>query len=262
MGRGFKHGPGGGTSLNFKVVGNPQPENPAENTIWANTDVEITDWVLSANAPESPVQGLLWIKTGASSPAPFNALKKNNITICPLSAQQYVDGAWVSVTCQSRQSGAWVEWIPYLYNRGDECTDFGGNWVCRAWKMSSDAGSTAQTFDIARNADNLKFTKTGLIGAVMHKENKIDLTDIDTICFKGEMYPGSTARWAGFYVWSEMDGVWDTNAVAKVLGTSNTTTTEFELDVSALEGEYYIGFGIYQEVCYVKLEELFMEEAS
>ena len=45
---------GGGSSgagLNFKVVGNPQPSSPSENTIWIDTDSEITSWDFSATQP-------------------------------------------------------------------------------------------------------------------------------------------------------------------------------------------------------------------
>ena len=44
---------GGGAGLNFKVVGNPQPSNPVENTIWVDTDTPITSWVFSATEPGS-----------------------------------------------------------------------------------------------------------------------------------------------------------------------------------------------------------------
>jgi hypothetical protein len=38
-------------SLNFEVVGNPQPENPKANTIWVNTDVPIPRWVFDVENP-------------------------------------------------------------------------------------------------------------------------------------------------------------------------------------------------------------------
>ena len=41
----------GGTSLNFEVVGNPKPSNPKENTIWVNTDVDITEWRFARDNP-------------------------------------------------------------------------------------------------------------------------------------------------------------------------------------------------------------------
>lgn len=112
MAKGFKHGAGGGgASLNFKVVGNPQPENPKENTIWVNTDVEITDWIFSASEPENPTEGMVWFSTATSSYVEFNALKKNGITVYPLYTMQYVNGAWIEVTAKLWQNSEWVDLI-------------------------------------------------------------------------------------------------------------------------------------------------------
>ena len=44
-------GSGGGGGLNFKVVGNPKPTNPKENTLWIDTDVKFKRWVFSATEP-------------------------------------------------------------------------------------------------------------------------------------------------------------------------------------------------------------------
>lgn len=49
MAKGFKHG--GSSPLNFKVVGNPKPANPKENTIWIDTNEKITGWEFSATEP-------------------------------------------------------------------------------------------------------------------------------------------------------------------------------------------------------------------
>ena len=252
---------GGGAALNFKVVGNPQPENPSENTIWINTDAEITGWAFSASEPENPVDGDVWITIGTASMVAFNALKNNSIMVYPMTAKQYIGGAWVGVTAKSYQGGAWVDWFPYLYSPGNECEDITGGWVCKAWQMSTDAGSATQTFNIARNGDNLTFTKTGQVGAVMHTANKIDLSNAKNIHFNGEMYPGSTGRWAGFFVWPDLNGrYWSSNAVKQVQCSNNTTKSEFTLDVSDLDGAYYIGFGIYHDTSKIVMEELYMQE--
>lgn len=43
---------GHGSSVNFTVVGGTAvPENPEENTIWVNTDAEVTGWIFSADDP-------------------------------------------------------------------------------------------------------------------------------------------------------------------------------------------------------------------
>lgn len=118
MAKGFKHGAGGGTSLNFKVIGNPQPETAKDNTIWVDTDVKITGWNFNAAQPETAEEGMVWFTTSTSSTAPFNALKKNNITVYPIRANQYVNGAWVGKTAKTYQNGAWVDWATSLYKAG------------------------------------------------------------------------------------------------------------------------------------------------
>ena len=79
---------GGCTSLNFKVVGNPQPSNPKEHTIWVDTDVPISSYVFSATEPEAPEEGMVWISIGTSSAVEFNALKKNALQVYPIAAKQ------------------------------------------------------------------------------------------------------------------------------------------------------------------------------
>lgn len=48
MAESFLHGNGGDNPLNFKVVGNPQPQNPKENTIWIDTDMKVTGYQFSS----------------------------------------------------------------------------------------------------------------------------------------------------------------------------------------------------------------------
>lgn len=251
--------------MNFSVVGGTTaPADPGQNTIWANTDVEITGWDFTADEPDL-VEGRLWISVGASSPAAFNALEGNTLMIYPLTGKQCISGAWVDVTCQSYQNGAWVEWLPEgaLYWHGNECEDVTGGWTCRSWKMQSDAGTTAQTFTITRNADHLLFTKTGAIGAVMHMTNAVDLTNVNAIHFKGEMSLAARNSWVTFNVWTKMTGsYWATNRVKTVNTTTSAPVKEFTLDVSSLTGLHYLGFGIYSEAHYVKLEELRLEYAD
>lgn len=120
-----------GVELNFDVVGGTsQPINPKENTIWVNTSKTITDWVFSATQP-SAKSGRVWISTGTFSPIEFNALKKNGIQVYPISAKQYISGAWVDKTTESYQNGIWVEWIKqiFLFINGDQCADITGGWV-------------------------------------------------------------------------------------------------------------------------------------
>jgi hypothetical protein len=124
-------GAGGAAGLNFKVVdGTTKPTNPKENMIWVNTATKITSWVFSAIEPNNPVDDMVWFSIGTTSASEFNALKKNGIMVYPLSAKQYISGAWVTVTAMSYMDGQWDSWILYLYNKGIEYIDeYGNGWT-------------------------------------------------------------------------------------------------------------------------------------
>lgn len=266
MAKGFKHGGGGGgAGLNFKIVGNPQPAEAKENTIWVDTDVEITGWDFNTTEPANPVPGMVWIYHSTTSSAKFNALKKNGITLNPWAARQYIDGAWVGKPAAIWKNGEWVsDWAPYLCNRGDECADFTGGWTTYPWKVVSDAGTTAQTYQIEKKDGYLYFSKTGSIGAVMHTVRAIDLTNVKAIHFKGEMSPTVKGNWVSFHVWTKIGGsnaYWATNSKATVQSTTGGKQG-FVLNVSSLTGSYYLGFGIYAESHYIKIEDLYLEVAE
>lgn len=262
-GFGGSSGSGGGGSELTIVGGTTRPTKATQNMIWVNTDVEITDYILAATEPEEHVEHMVWITISNSSSVKTCAPVGDDwITIYPISAKQYIGGEWASKDTRSYQDGEWVEWLPdgALYWKGNECVDITGGWDCKAWKMQSDAGTSAQTFEIARNADNLTFTKTGQIGAVMHTAQAIDLTNAKVIRFKGEMSKASKTNWVAFHVWSSISGTyWATNSKATVTTDTAAGKKEFSLDVSSLTGNFYLGFGIYDAKCSVKVEELVME---
>lgn len=136
-----------GVELNFEVVGGTSaPSDPVENLIWVNTDVDITSYIFSPVEPTEPAQGMLWIKTGSSSKVAFDALKKGGILIYPLTASQYVDGAWVSVTAKSYQGGEWAGWIVYLFDNGDQAEDITGGWTfVNGYSSGGCTGSVGET---------------------------------------------------------------------------------------------------------------------
>lgn len=135
---------GGSSPLNFKVVGGTSaPASPKENTIWVNTDVPITSWIFSATEPEAPAEDMIWFTTGTASNAEFNALKKNGLMVYPVSARQYIGGAWVTKDAQIYKDGQWKNFMVYLYNNGIEYTNVA------KFVASSDGGTfTVNSTDI------------------------------------------------------------------------------------------------------------------
>ena len=109
MGKCFLYG-NGGAGLNFDVVAyknvSELPATAAMNTIAVFTE-NMTGYSFDPTEPENPKEGLVWFKTGKYSIVSFNALKENNIQIYPMSAKQYIGGAWVSVVAKSYLGGEW-----------------------------------------------------------------------------------------------------------------------------------------------------------
>lgn len=142
-----RRGGAGGTDLNFTVVGGTtQPSNPKENTIWVNTDQEITGWVFSAEEPTDPVDGMVWIGTVADRTANFNVLKENEIWLSIECAYVYVADSWKKVEGYISIADAWIKFsniILYLYSKGTESVTWtnssgGGTGTKTATKQTSD----------------------------------------------------------------------------------------------------------------------------
>lgn len=166
----YGFGGGGGASLNFKVVGNPQPASPSENTIWIDTDTPIASWIFSASEPQMPVEGMVWISTGTASTVALNAIKKNCVMVYPMSVKQYISSAWVDKTAESYQNGAWVDWIVYFYKNGNTFDDVTGGYT-----VSS---------GVTLEADCIKMYYDGQGETLFRSTNKVDLSGISTLCVK------------------------------------------------------------------------------
>lgn len=246
MGTCFMYGNGGGSDLNFNVVGGTsQPANPKENTIWVNTGTTISGWVFSSTTPVSPAEGMVWISTGASSTVEFNALKKNGIQVYPTSAMQYVSGAWVSKTTLVYTSGEWNELATYLYSMGDECTALTGGWYSEAKLQSSTSTATATAPTITRGTTYIKAALTSASKAgIFTFYNSVSLKDYSKLVIEGEFVSGGNSGNTKLAIWSSISTWYDTNIVASKELDKNVTYKTLEIDVSSLTGSYRIGFGM------------------
>lgn len=260
MGTCFLYGNGGGSELNFKVVGGTtQPENPKENTIWVNTDTAITAWAFSPSEPESPAEGMVWIITGEESTVPFNALKKNGIRICPISVKQYSAGVWNVKTAKSYTNGAWAEWWNgYLFDYGNVFESVTGGYVAIAKPLVSGTGSGVPYIsDISGGSRKIQSNLSNTDGGMYHTVNKINLSNYTTLKFLGRVVDSSGYNRSGIGVWSGIGTSADINRVAYSTGNDGSNTTR-SINVSNLNGEYYIGFYVYA-AAYVTVSQMWLE---
>lgn len=181
MGWGTGNIGGGSGGLNFKIVGGTsEPSATRENTIWVNTNATISEYVFSAEKPASPVDGMVWIATGATSSVAFNALKKNGIFVYPNAVKQYVNGVWEKKDVLVYFKGEWTQLRKYYFDNGDQCKDVTGGWNDDNWTFGSNYGtdvpaSIGNTMSISiTNKDGNKITAVGTT-------NKVSLSDVNTL---------------------------------------------------------------------------------
>ena len=178
--------------------------------------------------------GQVWVPTVTSSTAPFNALKKNGITVYPMSAKQYINGAWVEKSVRIYQNGAWVDvWDGHLLDGANKYEDVTGGWVnsttCKLFASQNSNANGKATFD----SNGIVF---GRDTTIVNTANKIDLSNYSTLKFHVDATTGQTA----FGVMSSVSGSVESNSAALKYSNAPGTTA---IDVSSLNGSYYVVIG-------------------
>lgn len=233
LGRTNTGGVGGG--LNFRVIGGTTaPYNPRENTIWVNTDTEITSWIFSATQPETATEGLVWIHTGLASATPFNALKKNGIMVNPLTVQQFISGECVDKVAKIYQGGIWADfWNGQLYVRGDEWSPITGGWEPYFDSSYYKKGT------FSKKADRITLSGANMTFIIAKPAKLIDLTNFSTIDVKFENLNRSVVHLS---VVEEGKSFNANNYIAdtKIEKTAMTEGT-ISLNVGTLKGKYQVG---------------------
>lgn len=251
MGWGTGNLGGGSGGLNFKIKAYPTKEallsaSAANNTIGIVTTKKISSWIVDSTVPSTPNEGMVWVSTGKASRIIINILKKNVIYIYPQVVKQYVSGAWVNREAYCYQNKAWTTlWFGQLYTPGDEWSAVTGGWTSVAKKSFSSSSASAKAPTITRNKASIVAETTG--AGVFHAVNKINLTEFDTLTFRGEFKRGgSSGRNLMAACWKDFGTYYDdgSGAPAASTGLSSTTGTELTVDISKLTGEHIIGLGL------------------
>lgn len=243
------HGFGsGGARLNYRLLGGLEaPAVPAVNDIWIITDVDITGHVFNAKTPADAAEGMVWICTGTSGHVAFDVLKKNSIMVYPLSAKQYINGAWVTRAARIYQENKWVEWVTYLYNEGDDCYALTGGWAAYPYSAFKEESRVAPALKMedacmrivfpAATPGSAQYSEDYKRGAVF-AENRIDLANISTLSvditeFAGESVSGVLTCYLHLTT-EKKDGY------TPVATLNCTGVGTFELDVRKLNEKYYL----------------------
>ena len=213
----------------FMPEGQPPVENPIENTIWVNTDEEITGWMFDSSAPLDIEQGCVYISTGSSSPAMFNALKENCIMIYPLSAQQWDGTAWVNREVKIYQNGSWNDFAMFIVQNG-VISDIGFNGRCR--------NNSAMT--ITSNNGYVTVSTNGSTTNGVATPAAIDVTNYSTLTLVCNII--NAASYIAIGLSTALNASSESSTLSnQVVKKTSTTTGEQTLvcDISGYTGKYY-----------------------
>lgn len=230
---------GGGTSLNFRLVGGlTQPTDPEANTIWVKSDADILGYWFGSTEPTDAGEGTVWIPTGTSSGVEFNVLKENGVEVYPLSAKQYISGDWKQADAYIYQEDKWVQFSEiitalYLYTAGNTQDAVTGGWkTLGKGKISTDC------LELMFNSD--------WKGAQLFTQKAIDMSSYKTLNVEVKDY--SSTCYFGINNTKPKDLDWNAS------GFSNKADCErlieinrngtIPLDIAEEKGSFYVWLGM------------------
>jgi hypothetical protein len=163
------------------------------------------------------------------SPAAFNALRENRIQLYPISAKQYISGAWVNKTAKTYQSGAWKEWVIYAYNAGDKCESLHGGWTTSTRWYQTNAKTPALTY----NTDSMTIRTSGsgknFQSGILETVDGVDLTNYSKLTF--------VVKSVGVGGSNKLGDGWARLALGATANLTGTATAAVEQDITA-QGTY------------------------
>lgn len=237
---GITNAGGGGGGIALKIIRAASaltlPATAAANTIAVITEAEITGWVFSTAAPETPAEGMVWFATGTRSPVAVNVLKKNGIWVYPAGCQQYVSGEWVTKTAKTYQAGAWKDWQLTLYKDGTKRVKFTDGNDTAYGTASLNWGAATADFTSNQPSDTRAYTSVYTYTPLMNLAGCSQL-----ICtLSAASYADSNAHFIIAVSSAAAPALSYQGAVTNVLGQAQATTGSsltLALDISSISRE-------------------------
>ena len=152
----------------------------------------------------------------------------------------------VNITTNGQSESVRLHFILYLRNGIDDCDADTGGWIseARAWGENV-AGAGAPIVDKSNNTW-IVLTQNYAKGGLYRTVNKIDLSQYNTLAVELAVSANdSHPEYFTFGVWSELLEYYRYNLAAYYNPLSNIGSTVINIDISKLNGSYYVGYGLY-----------------
>ena len=187
--------------------------------------------------------------TGSSTKtwtATVNATGTYTVTATATDGSGKSKSATVNITTDGQSESVALSFILYLRDGIDDCDADTGGWIseARAWGENV-PGAGAPIVDKSNNTWIVlkqSYAKGGLYRTV----NKIDLSQYNTLVVElAVSATDSHPEYFTFGIWSELGTYYRYNMAAYWNPTSNIGSTVINIDISKLNGSYYVGYGLY-----------------
>ena len=151
----------------------------------------------------------------------------------------------VTITDAVQAVNVALSFILYLRKGIDDCDADTGGWIseARAWGENV-AGAGAPIVD--KSNTWIELTQNYAKGGIYRTVNKIDLSQYNTLVVElAVSATDSHPEYFTFGIWSELGTYFRYNLAAYWNPTDNIGSTVISIDISNLNGSYYVGYGLY-----------------
>lgn len=169
-------------------------------------------------------EGTVWIQTGTTSTVEMNVLKKNSIQVCPLTAKQYVGGAWALKDAETYQGGKWNDWAYWIIGNGADGLGITGGFTSNYENQWSFADDGSLTF--YKDIDNMYSSFN------VPSKRTFDVTNYNSMTIKVSSF-SRNASYIGVNAPSNLGK--DSTCRVKISAAGTYT-----LDISAISGEVHL----------------------
>lgn len=215
------------------------PANPKEGTIAIVTTTAIGKIYAQSIIPESPSVGDLWFAPSGVANVVYIAEKE---AYAIKAIKQYNGTDWETVNAFQYSEGAWTTKV-YLLNGSDECELITAGWKAIAIRRADDwTTSETQVPTVTKIDGGIILTQTadGYASGAYHTAQKIDVSKYDVLRIQGSV---DIKCYGQIRLVSAIGSYSESNTVL-VEELPESDAIDLTLDVSSLDGDYYILFDI------------------
>ena len=151
----------------------------------------------------------------------------------------------VSITADRQLVSVTLSFILYLRRGIDDCDADTGGWISEARAWGENVPSAGAPI-VDKSNTWIVLTQNYGKGGLYRTVNKIDLSQYNTLVLElAVSATDSHPEYFTFGIWSELGTYYRYNMAAYWNPTSNIGSTVINIDISNLNGSYYVGYGLY-----------------